>query len=65
MPPTEINNIELRSEEVQEILGRPPQWIIWWGIAAILLLSADYSWRVISSNIPKSSPTTCACCIVS
>ncbi|MBI5540708.1 MAG: HlyD family efflux transporter periplasmic adaptor subunit [Bacteroidia bacterium] len=29
--------IELRSEEVQEILGRPPRWILRWGI--ILLFS--------------------------
>ncbi|MDR1434247.1 MAG: hypothetical protein LBI93_03775, partial [Endomicrobium sp.] len=32
------NNIELRSEEVQEILGRPPRWIIRWGIAAIFIV---------------------------
>ncbi|MDR2358257.1 MAG: HlyD family efflux transporter periplasmic adaptor subunit [Prevotellaceae bacterium] len=38
MPSTEINNIELRSEEVQEILGRPPRWIIRWGIAAIFVV---------------------------
>ncbi len=28
--------ITLRSEEVQDILGRPPQWIIRWGISVIL-----------------------------
>ncbi|MDD4108312.1 MAG: hypothetical protein PHH93_06305, partial [Prolixibacteraceae bacterium] len=32
------NNIELRSEEVQEILGAPPRWIIRWGITIILFV---------------------------
>lgn len=27
----EIDNIELRSEEVQEILGTPPSWMVRWG----------------------------------
>ena len=31
------NNIELRSESVQEILGNPPSWMIRWGITVILL----------------------------
>ena len=31
-------NIELRSESVQEILGRPPRWIIRWGIAIIFIV---------------------------
>ena len=30
--------IELRSEEVQEILGTPPRWIVRWGITIILLV---------------------------
>jgi HlyD family secretion protein len=33
-------NIELRSESVQEILGRPPRWIIRWGITIIFLVVA-------------------------
>lgn len=32
------NNIEIRSEEVQEIMGTPPRWIIRWGITIILLV---------------------------
>ncbi|RIH64278.1 HlyD family efflux transporter periplasmic adaptor subunit [Mariniphaga sediminis] len=32
------NEIELRSDEVQEILGTPPRWIIRWGITIILLV---------------------------
>jgi len=30
--------VELRSPAVQEILGRPPRWIIRWGITVILLI---------------------------
>ena len=30
--------IELRSDEVQEILGTPPRWIIRWGITIMLLV---------------------------
>jgi HlyD family secretion protein len=33
-------NIELRSESVQEILGRPPRWIIRWGITIIFVIVA-------------------------
>ncbi|MEO1052657.1 MAG: HlyD family efflux transporter periplasmic adaptor subunit [Bacteroidota bacterium] len=33
----EVNSIEIRSEEVQEILSHVPNWIIRWGITAILL----------------------------
>ena len=32
------NEIELRSDEVQEILGTVPQWIVRWGITVILLI---------------------------
>jgi len=32
----EQNKIELRSNEVQEILSRPPKWIVRWGISIIL-----------------------------
>jgi multidrug efflux pump subunit AcrA (membrane-fusion protein) len=35
---TENNNIEIRSEEVQEIMGTPPRWIIRRGITIILLV---------------------------
>ncbi len=34
------DNIELRSEEVQDILGRPPKWIIRWGITVIFIIVA-------------------------
>jgi multidrug resistance efflux pump len=34
----EVENIELRSSDVQEILTRPPKWIVRWGITIILLV---------------------------
>lgn len=33
------DNIELRSEEVQEILTKPPAWIVRWGITLIFLFT--------------------------
>ena len=33
----ESDKIELRSEEVQEILGTPPSWIVRWGITLVFL----------------------------
>lgn len=36
----DINKIELRSEEVQEILGKPPAWIIRWGITVVFVVIA-------------------------
>ena len=32
----EFEKIEIRSEEVQEILGTPPRWIIRWGTMLII-----------------------------
>ena len=32
------DNLNLRSEEVQEILGRPPRSIVRWGLTVVLLL---------------------------
>ncbi|MDD5569533.1 MAG: HlyD family efflux transporter periplasmic adaptor subunit [Bacteroidales bacterium] len=40
MEKEEINKIEIRSEEVQEILGRPPRWVIRWGITVIFIVIA-------------------------
>ncbi len=48
----EINKREisqLRSEEVQEIIGNPPHWLIRWGIAlflAVLLMLLALSWFI-------------------
>ena len=33
-----IDFIELRSEEVQELLARPPRWLLRWGITVVFLL---------------------------
>lgn len=35
--PKERNFVELRSEEVQEILGTPPNWLVRWGTFFVLL----------------------------
>ncbi|MCL2098559.1 MAG: hypothetical protein FWH23_07380 [Bacteroidales bacterium] len=37
---TKEKDIEIRSEEVQEILGRPPRWLIRWGITVIFTVVA-------------------------
>ncbi|MDA3779403.1 MAG: HlyD family efflux transporter periplasmic adaptor subunit [Bacteroidales bacterium] len=34
----EQNKIEIRSEEVKDILGRPPKWMIRWGITIIFII---------------------------
>lgn len=36
---TQHDNLELRSEEVQEILSNPPIWIVRWGITLIFMLA--------------------------
>jgi len=38
LKPEEIEKIELRSAEVQEILSRPPKWIVRWGITIIFII---------------------------
>jgi multidrug resistance efflux pump len=48
---TETNNsVELRSDEVQEIMGTPPKWIIRWGIVIIsgvvlILIAGSYFYK--------------------
>ncbi|WP_114748972.1 HlyD family secretion protein [Pleomorphovibrio marinus] len=37
--PTHIDNLHLRSEEVQEIITRPPAWLIRWGITLVFILT--------------------------
>jgi multidrug resistance efflux pump len=66
---SENNNLELRSDEVQEILGTPPQWIVRWGITVIfiviiVLLAGSYFYRypdIIPSRvtvIPENPPVS-------
>lgn len=33
-------DLEIRSEEVQEIIGRPPHWLVRWGIASFFIVLA-------------------------
>ena len=49
MPKKSLNNIELRSEEVQEILSTPPHWMIRWGniiFFSLMMLLLFLSWLV-------------------
>jgi len=63
------NNIEIRSDEVQEIMGTPPKWIIRWGIVIIssvvlILIVGSYFYKypdiiearvtIVSENPPIS-----------
>jgi len=63
------NNIEIRSDEVQEIMGTPPKWIVRWGIVIIslvliVLLAGSYFYKypdlinarvtIVSENPPVS-----------
>lgn len=66
---SDSNNIEIRSEEVQEIMGTPPKWIIRWGIVIIfgvvlVLLAGSFFYKypdliqarvtIVSKNPPIS-----------
>lgn len=59
----ELNKIEIRSEEVQDILSRPPRWIIRWGVSVLfaiilLLLVGSYFYKypdIIQSQITIST----------
>lgn len=56
---SDSNNIEIRSDEVQEIMGTPPRWIIRWGIVIIsavvlILITGSYFYKypdIIQSRI--------------
>ncbi len=66
---TDSKNIEIRSDEVQEIMGTPPKWIIRWGIVIItavvlVLITGSYFYKypdiiqarvtIVSENPPIS-----------
>ncbi|EKB48110.1 HlyD family secretion protein [Cecembia lonarensis] len=38
LAPAQNDNLHLRSEEVQEIISRPPAWLIRWGITLVFLM---------------------------
>ena len=49
---------ELRSEEVQELLSRPPKWLLRWGITVVLLVLAVVfagSWIVHYPDLVRAS----------
>lgn len=49
--------VELRSEEVQEILGTPPSWLVQWGTTAVLLgfgLLLGVAWLVRYPDVVSS-----------
>ena len=47
------DNLNLRSEEVQEILGRPPKWIVRVGISIIFVVVAGL---FVAPSPPKTCP---------
>lgn len=60
MPESNYDNIDLRSEEVQEILTRVPHWMIRWGNAlflGIIVLLLAVSWFVKYPDIITSEAT--------
>lgn len=47
MPENDLNKIEIRSEEIQDILGQVPRWIVRWGTIVVLvtvLVLLAFSW---------------------
>lgn len=54
----EIDKIEIRSEEVQEVLGNPPRWILRWGVSIlfavlVMMLVGSYFYKY-----PEIIPST-------
>ena len=50
----EYDNIELRSEEVQEILGTPPGWLARWGTLAALVAVVALGWVGFWIELPET-----------
>lgn len=53
-------NIEIRSDEVQEIMSRPPSWMIRWGITLIFILIAVFifiAWFIKYPDVISGSAT--------
>ncbi|GAA4419556.1 HlyD family efflux transporter periplasmic adaptor subunit [Nibrella viscosa] len=53
-----VEFIELRSEEVQEVLSRPPRWLLRWGISlvfAVLVLVFAGAWLIRYPTLIKAS----------
>ena len=52
------DEIELRSEEVQELLGTPPPWLIRWGLLFVLILLIVVVWLLYWLPYPETVDTT-------
>lgn len=52
------DDIELRSEEVQELLGTPPPWLIRWGLLFVLILLIVVVWLLYWLPYPETVNTT-------
>lgn len=52
------DDIELRSEEVQELLGTPPPWLIRWGLLFVLVLLIVVVWLLYWLPYPETVNTT-------
>ena len=54
----EINDIELRDESVQDLMSRPPSWLLRWGIWLVLFILTVFigiSWWVQYPDIVRAS----------
>jgi multidrug efflux pump subunit AcrA (membrane-fusion protein) len=49
----ELDNIEIRSEEVQEILGTPPSWMVRWGSLTALAIFVLLMWLAFLVKYPE------------
>ena len=58
LPLRELGNVELKSPVVQEILGRPPHWIIRWGITVIFIIIGVIVVGTYFFKYPDVIPTT-------
>ncbi len=52
------DDLELRSEEVQELLGTPPPWLIRWGLLFVLVLLIVVVWLLYWLPYPETVDTT-------
>jgi hypothetical protein len=50
----DLENTELRSEEVQEILGTPPGWLVRWGTVAALIGVVALGWAGFWIELPET-----------
>ena len=51
---TEARDLEVRSEEVQELLGTPPHWLVRWGMLFIFVLLIVTVWLLYWITFPET-----------